>query len=202
MCAVLEGLLKKLLESPGNCTPSTLLTISSAVDLLTDLCKPEVKADLTLNPPFQMLVVDDDPVARRAMTCALQMAFEKPVSVDSGTAALSSAKERAFDAIFLDVQMPDTDGFTVCLRIHETAPNRNTPVVFVTGHSDFKARSQATVSGGSDLIAKPFLTAEVTVKALTLTLRGRLRKQKIAQNELQVGIESNPGRERLAVATS
>jgi CheY-like chemotaxis protein len=190
MISSLEGLLKKLLENPRHCTSSTLLTVSTAVDFLNDLCLTEAAADLATNPPIRMLVVDDDPVARRAITCALQMAFEKPESAEDGEAALAAATERPFDLIFLDVQMPGMDGFTACSRIHETVQNRTTPVVFVTGHTDLKARTQATLSGGGDLIGKPFLTAEVTVKALTFALRGRLQKRKtgkdvILQSELR-----------------
>ena len=83
MSAALEGLLKKLLESPKHCTSSTLLTVTAAVDVMSDLCRSEVKPELALDPPIRLLVVDDDPVARRAITCALQMAFEKPESADS-----------------------------------------------------------------------------------------------------------------------
>src|SRR5208337_3662808 len=44
----------------------------------------------------------------------------------------------------------------------------------VTIQSDFDARCKSTLSGGNDLMGKPFLTFEVTVKALTLALHGRL----------------------------
>jgi CheY-like chemotaxis protein len=191
-------LLKKLLENRKHCTSSTLLTVCTAVDLLKELCVTGVEPDLASNPPIRMLVVDDDPVARRAITCALQMAFEKPESQEGGEGALAAATERLFDLIFLDVQMPGMDGFTVCSKIHETVQNRATPVVFVTGHSDFKARTQAALSGGGDLIGKPFLTAEVTVKALTFALRGRLQKRKtstdaVLQNELR-SRESSPAK--------
>jgi CheY-like chemotaxis protein len=201
MISALDGLLKKLLENRKHCTSSTLLTVCTAVDLLKELCVTGVEADLATNPPIRMLVVDDDPVARRAITCALQMAFEKPESAEGGEAALAAATERPFDLIFLDVQMPGMDGFTVCSRIHETVQNRATPVVFVTGHSDFKARTQATLSGGGDLIGKPFLTAEVTVKALTFALRGRLLKRKtstdtVLQNELRSRESCLPERSR------
>ena len=182
LSAALEGLLKKLLENPKHCTSSTLLTIATAVDLLNELCRTEVRADLAVNPPIRLLVVDDDPVARRAIAGTLQMAFEKPESVASGAAALASAAERRFDVIFLDVQMPGMNGFTTCAKIRETVPNRTTPVVFVTGHSDFKVRAQSTLSGGDDLIGKPFLMAEITVKALTFALRGRLPKIEPEQN--------------------
>lgn len=180
--AALEGLIKKFLQDPKHCTSSGVLTIATALDLLHDLCATQVPPDFAVNPPIHILAVDDDPLARRAITSALQVAFEKPVSVDSGEAALARAAEQAFDVIFLDVEMPGMDGYTACSRIRETAANGATPVVFVTGHSDFKARSQATASGGSDLMGKPFLTAEITVRALTYALRGRLKKLKTAQN--------------------
>lgn len=189
LCAALEGLLTKMLGNPKNCTSSTILTVATAVDLLIELCVPAVRPDLATNPAVRLLAVDDDPVARRAITSALQMTFEKPESVDSGEAALALAREKAFDAVFLDVEMPGRDGFEVCLRIRETEQNRTTPVVFVTSHSDFKARSQSAISGGSDLMGKPFLPAEIKVKALTFVLRGRLQKGRTAQNGLRLSRE-------------
>jgi CheY-like chemotaxis protein len=178
MSAALEGLLRKLLENPKYSTPSTLVTVAAAVDLLNDLCVPGMKADLAINPPIHMLVVDDDLVARRALVGALQTAFKKPESVENGEAALALALEKPFDVIFLDVQMPGMDGFEACSKIRDTVLNRATPVVFVTGHGDFDARAQMSRSGGNDLMAKPFLTAEITVKAFTFALHGRLQQLK------------------------
>jgi CheY-like chemotaxis protein len=174
MCSVLEGLFRKLLEKSKYATPSALATITAAVDILKELCVPGLKADLALNPPVHMLVVDDDLVARRALVGALQTAFKKPESAENGEAALVLAAEKTFDVIFLDVQMPGMDGFEVCAKIRETGANHATPVVFVTGHDDFEARAQMSRTGGDDLMGKPVLTSEITVKALTFALRGRL----------------------------
>jgi CheY-like chemotaxis protein len=176
LSAALQGLLRKLLEEPKNATPSTLVTLAAGVDLLHEVCDARLRADLMTNPPIRMLVVDDDPIARRAVACALQMAFEKPEAAESGEAALAAAAARPFDLIFMDVQMPGIDGFTACAKLHETDLNRTTPVVFVTGRSDFEARAQMSRSGGSDLVSKPFLKSEITVKALTFVLRGRIEK--------------------------
>ncbi len=176
MSAAIEALIKKLLEDPKHGTSSTLFTLATAVDVLHELCAPGVRPDLASNPPFHMLVADDDPVSRRAMTLALQTAFEKPEAVDCGEAAVAAARANTYDVIFLDVNMPRMDGFTASAKIREIGRNRTTPVVFVTGQNDFKSRTQANLSGGNDLIGKPFLTAEITVKALTFGLRGRLRK--------------------------
>ncbi len=178
LSAALEGLFRKLLQNSSHATPSTLVTMAAAVELLNDLCVPGMKADLALNPPLHMLVVDDDLVARRVMVGALQTAFKKPESVENGEAALALAQEKPFDVIFLDVVMPGMDGFEVCSKIRDTVPNRATPVVFVTGQSDFDARAQMSRNGGNDLMGKPFLTAEIAVKALTFALRGRLQQLK------------------------
>ena len=178
MSAALEGLLRKMLQNPKHATPSALATVATAVDFLNDLCVPGLKADLAVNPPIHMLVVDDDLVARRALVGALQTAFKKPESVENGEAALALAMKKPFDLIFLDVVMPGMDGFEVCSRIRDTIPNRATPVVFVTGQSEFEARAQLGRNGGDDLMGKPFLTPEITVKALTFALRGRLQHLK------------------------
>ncbi|MFZ0828749.1 MAG: response regulator [Verrucomicrobiia bacterium] len=178
MSTALEGLLRKLLEDCRHATPSALDTVATAVALLHDLCMPGMPADLAINPPIDMLVVDDDLVARRALVGALQTAFNKPESAENGEAALALAQAKSFDVIFLDVVMPGMDGFEVCSRIRQTVANRATPVVFVTGQSDFDARTRMSRNGGDDLLGKPFLTSEITVKALTFALRGRLQKLK------------------------
>jgi CheY-like chemotaxis protein len=176
MSAALEGLFRKMLQNPKYSTPSTLATVATAVDLLNDLCVPGMKEDLAINPPIHMLVVDDDLVACRTLVGTLQTAFNKPESVENGEAALALALEKPFDVIFMDVVMPGMDGFEVCSKIRDTVPNRATPVVFVTGHRDFDARAQMSRNGGNDLMEKPLLTSEITVKALTFALRSRLQQ--------------------------
>jgi len=175
MAVALEGLVKQLTGSTANVTPSTLRTVAGGVDLLENLCIPGLKPDLLTNPPLRILAVDDDPVSRNAVSLALRKALNPPELAESGEAALAMANAQAYDLVFLDVEMTGLDGFEVCTRIHQTPPNRATPVVFVTCHSDFESRARSTLSGGSDLIGKPFLTFEITVKALTLSLRRRLR---------------------------
>ena len=173
LSAALQALLKKLLEQPALSTVSAAETAAAALELLDDLCRNRLNPDLA-NPPLRVLVVDDDPVARRAISGALQLALEKPDSADSGEAAIALAGETAYDMIFLDIVMPGMEGFTACSRIHETAANSKTPIVFVTGHSDMESRDQATLAGGSGFIPKPVLPAEIRVTALTFCLRGRI----------------------------
>jgi CheY-like chemotaxis protein len=174
LAVALEGLVKQLSDKERNVTPSTLRTVASAVDLLEALSVRGIKPDLMSEPPIRFLAVDDDSLSRHAVSFALKKALNKPDLAENGEAALALVSHIKYDAIFLDVQMPGMNGFEVCSKIHGTELNRTTPVVFVTCQSDFDARAKSTLSGGIDLIGKPFLTFEITVKALTLALRGRL----------------------------
>lgn len=173
LSAALQALMKKLLDNRKNVTPSTLAAAGAGVDLLEELCAQGINPDLA-EPPIRILVVDDDPIARRAMSAAIQLAFPKPDSADTGEEAVARAGETKFDVIFLDIQMPGMDGFAACTKIHETTLNAQTPVLFVTSHSDLKSREKATESGGYGFIPKPVLAAEITLQALTLILRARL----------------------------
>lgn len=174
----LEGLLRKLLEHPDHSTGSTLFTLANGVKLLGELCALPPDTDLMSRPPIRLLVVDDDPIARRAMAMTLQMTFGKPEVAESGEAALSRAVERPYDVIFMDVQMPVMDGFEACGRIRRTKANGATPVVFVTAQNDVQTRARMSACGGSDMVTKPFLTSEMTLKALTFALRGRLDQRR------------------------
>lgn len=174
MTCALAGLLKQLTDKAGNVTRSTLRTVTAATELLGELCRPDIRKDLLNHPPLKFLAVDDDLVSRTAVAMSLQKALARPDVAEDGATALALATEHSYDVIFLDVQMAGMDGFELCERIHETKANRNTPVVFVTGMNDYEARAQSLLSGGADLLGKPFLTFEITVKALTLALGRRL----------------------------
>ncbi|MHB8524095.1 MAG: response regulator, partial [Limisphaerales bacterium] len=76
---------------------------------------------------------------------------------------------------FLDIAMPGMDGFELCTRLRALPTNQQTPVVFLTGVADFENRAQSILRGGNDLMAKPFLPAELIVKALTHIYKSQLQ---------------------------
>jgi CheY-like chemotaxis protein len=171
----LEGLLKQFQLRIADMTPSALRTAATAIDTLGWLAAQRVTNDVFGSPPVRLLVVDDEPISLRAVTHALKQSFPQPDTAANGDAGFALAEQNPYDVIFLDVEMPGIDGFELCSKIRQTARNRETPVVFVTSHADFNSRAKAPLKGAQDLIAKPFLKFEITVKALTLILRYRLR---------------------------
>jgi CheY-like chemotaxis protein len=174
--SALESMLKKLLEHPKSWTPSNVQAAAAALDLFLEVCRTGANPNLA-QPPVQLLVVDDDPVARRAISGTLQLAFGRPDSTESGEAALRLAREKAFDLIFLDVRMPGMDGFDACCRIHQTRHNRLTPVVFVTGYDNLDSRAKAAASGGCGFVPKQVLASQLRLVALSFILRSRLGRQ-------------------------
>lgn len=174
MASALAGLIKELYEKPKNINPSTLRTLATSIDFLAILFERGAQSQLDADTPPNILVVDDEVISRRAIILALEKAQLKCVSVDTPETALKLLAQDQFDLIFLDVDMPEMSGFDLCTRLRSLPLNRETPVVFVTSLTDFESRARSTLSGGNDLIAKPFLFIELAVKAITFVLRRRL----------------------------
>jgi DNA-binding response OmpR family regulator len=175
----LEALLKELHRKPSTINASTLRTVASAVDLLGVLLERGQDWEAQDSPPANILVVDDEAISRRAITYALEKARLKAVSVENPQIAYDLICENSFDLVFLDVDMPDINGYELCAKLRTLPGYKATPVVFVTGLNDFEARANSMISGGNDFIAKPFLFIELAVKALVYVLRNRLQQAKV-----------------------
>ena len=87
---------------------------------------------------------------------------------------MAVAGERAFDVIFVDVALQGIDGYAVCGMLRQIAMHHYTPLVLLTDRADPPARAEADASGADDLLSKPLLAVEVTLRALILALRYRL----------------------------
>jgi len=178
MAGALEALLKELYEKPKNINASTMRTVAAAVDFLGFLFERGIRPDKQEMPPASILVVDDEVISRRAIIYALEKAQLQSVNVEDPNAAYKLLTEKQFDLVFLDVNMPGMTGYELCTKLRNLPMYKKTPVVFVTGLSDFDNRTSSMMAGGNDFIAKPFLFIELTVKALIHVLRGRLQPAK------------------------
>ncbi|HWX21766.1 MAG TPA: response regulator [Candidatus Binatia bacterium] len=170
----LEALLLELYQKPATINVSTLRTVASAIDLLGLLRTRGPRPHQKEPASPSILVVDDEPISRRAVTCALEKAGLKSVSLEDPQLAFNLLAERKFDLVFLDIDMPNMKGFELCAKLRNLPGYGKTPVVFVTGLTDFESRANSTMSGGNDFIAKPFLLIELAVKALIHLLRVQL----------------------------
>jgi DNA-binding response OmpR family regulator len=173
MAAAVEVLLKELREKPKNINASTFRTVAHSIDFIAGLLNRGDEGQVVDVASIEVMVVDDEILSRRAIAYALEQATMKPTIVEDTQTALTLANERVFDCIFLDVRMPGMDGFELCSKIRTVTLNRATPVIFVTVLTDLKSRARSSLSGGSEFIAKPFMSIELSVKALTYVMRSR-----------------------------
>ncbi|HAM71956.1 MAG TPA: hypothetical protein DCM86_09970 [Verrucomicrobiales bacterium] len=174
LASAFEVLLSELAEKPKHLTGSSQRTIANTMDCLTELLVRKVEENVLENPPPAILVVDDEVLSRRAVTFALEKGRMKATAIESPHEALRLATSQPYDLIFLDVQMPGLNGFDLCTQIRAQSINQHTPVIFVTSQSDFTSRARSTLSGATDLIAKPFMFIELTVKAISTLLQNRV----------------------------
>ncbi len=166
LSTALEALLVELYTEPAKITASVVRTMAHSIETLASLFdRPANSQDEVI--PSRILVVDDEVIARQLICSAVGTADLEAVGLDDPLAAQRLLKQERFDLIFLDVEMPGLTGLELCVKIRAMEPNRSTPIVFVTSHSDFGSRAQSALSGGNDFIAKPFLLVEVALKALT-----------------------------------
>ncbi len=170
--AAVEAYLHDLSSKPDDINPSSIRTICQAVDFLCSLLK-EAKEVPTSEEAGLILIVDDEPLSRRAAKVAMDRAQLKSVCLSNPTTALQVLAENAFDLIILDVQMPEMDGFELCQRLRGLPAHKNTPVIFVTSLTDFETRTKSTASGGNEFIAKPYPFMELALKALISLKRSK-----------------------------
>jgi len=99
------------------------------------------------------LVVDDEPLARRNVTVLLRKDPDIGSIVESGSGveAIDIIRRSKPDLVFLDVQMPECDGFDV---LEMMGPDLPRAVIFVTAHDEYALR--AFEAGALDYLLKPF----------------------------------------------
>lgn len=172
--ACLEALLHELLTKPDSFRPSTLKTLAAAVDVLCRMFSEAGRYECPMISHAMALVIDEDVESQRAMTMALQKARLHAMCASDADSALHQLREVLFELIFLEAAMPGTDGFELCASIREIPGYEKTPIVFVTGKTDFQSRARSITSGGNDFISKPVCRIEMSVKALTFVMKERM----------------------------
>lgn len=168
-----EALVREFDKNISKLNPSTLRTAAQGLDCL-DMLFGRAANGQTDGPGAPLiLVLDDDAICRRLISSSLLRTGLRALKLEDPMVALKVLQENPFDLAFLDVMMPGINGFELCKKIRASDSNKSTPVVFVTALADLDSRALSILSGGNDFIGKPFLPAELIVKALVHVLTPR-----------------------------
>jgi len=121
----------------------------------------------------RVLVVEDEAGTRGLLERALREELFHVEGVADAAAAESCAVPGRFDAIILDVMLPDRDGFSVCRRLRTRGVD--TPILLLTGRNGLADRVRGLDVGADDYLAKPFAFEELLARLRAVTRRGRSR---------------------------
>jgi len=102
-----------------------------------------------------VLIVDDESTARLLTRAALEQAGFSVMEAEDGERALAAFGQARPDLVLLDVDMPGTDGYTVCQTLRSRPEARHVPIIMVTGRDDVTSINQAYEAGATDFVAKP-----------------------------------------------
>lgn len=118
---------------------------------------------------MKILVVEDDAPLRRSLDMTLKAAGHTPVCVDTGEAALAAQATTTFDAVILDIGLPDIDGFEILGRLRRGGTA--TPVVVLTARDAVRDRVAGLDMGADDYVLKPFEPDELIARVRAVVRR-------------------------------
>ena len=104
-------------------------------------------------------MVDDDAAVRGVTSAMLERLAYEGVAVESGTAALAACSSTRFDAVMLDLAMPEMSGTQVHERLREHHPAL--PILIVSGFAGPAADQHILSDPHTTLLAKPFSITEL-----------------------------------------
>lgn len=120
-----------------------------------------------------ILVVDDEPEMRIALTHALSHSGYSVESASSGLEALEKFEADKFSLIITDVKMPGMSGIEVLEKVKKRSPK--IPVIMITAYGTINNAVEAMQEGASDYILKPFSTEilEAAIKKVYINSNGK-----------------------------
>ena len=124
----------------------------------------------------KILVVDDDVALRHSLAEQLRLHEEfVPLEAEDGAKALELAGQQYFDAVLLDVGLPDMDGRELCRLLRRSGVRA--PILMLTGADSDADAILGLDSGANDYITKPF-----RLSVLLARLRAQLRQHEASED--------------------
>jgi two-component system, cell cycle response regulator len=104
---------------------------------------------------LRALVVDDSPTVRMQLTQTIERMGMKCDSADGAAAALQMLYGNAYHVIYVDVVMPDMDGYKLTREIKRDAAHKATPVIILTSQGSPFDRARGALAGCDTFLTKP-----------------------------------------------
>jgi two-component system cell cycle response regulator CtrA len=120
---------------------------------------------------MNILIVEDDATAARALCLLLQSEGFQTVVADLGEEGVDLGKIYDYDLILLDLNLPDMSGLEVLKRLR--VAKVNTPVMILSGASEIDTKVKTLGGGADDFVTKPFHKDELIARIHAVARRSR-----------------------------
>ena len=126
----------------------------------------------------QVLIVDDEADIRASLEAILREEDYATMSAGTAAEALDLIRDADFQAILLDIWLPDSDGLDLLAKIREDRSRASVPeVIMISGHGTIEAAVRATKLGAYDFLEKP-----LSLDRTLLVLRNAIQAHKLRED--------------------
>jgi CheY-like chemotaxis protein len=105
--------------------------------------------------PLKLLVVEDDPASLELMSEVFTSLKAEVCAVNDSEKAVAIINQQRFDGIFLDLEMPNLNGFDLARLVRKSSSNKSTPIIIVTGRDERQTMQEVFAIGATYFLQKP-----------------------------------------------
>lgn len=124
-------------------------------------------------PKASILVVDDEPYILRSLTYLLNREDYEVETARNGEDGLERARQLRPQLIFLDIMMPNMNGYEVCEQIKQDPTLASTHVIMLSAKGQQVDMERGLLGGADEYMTKPFSPQEVARRVHALVRDGR-----------------------------
>ncbi len=127
---------------------------------------------------LNLLIIEDNLTIARQLSEFFEGLGWEIDHATTGRQGINLALEHIYDVVVLDINLPDTNGFTVCKEIKQAAAV-NLPILMLTARDAFEDKARGFGQGADDYVTKPFEFRELALRCGALARRNQLHQNKI-----------------------
>jgi DNA-binding response OmpR family regulator len=113
---------------------------------------------------MRILFVDDLPDTRDVFRLAFGIQGHNTRLACNGREAVDAIREESFDAVIIDVEMPEMNGFDAVKHMRQMENGSKVPIIMFTAYGDNEAQEKASEAGADLLLHKPILPQELLMR--------------------------------------
>ncbi len=143
--------------------------------------------------PLKLLVVEDDLASLELMAEVFMSLKAEVRAVSDSEKAVGMVNQEKFDGIFLDLEMPNLNGFDLARLIRKSSWNKSTPIIIVTGRDERDTMQQTFSLGATFFLQKPVDRQKLSVLFRTVSGGMLENRRKYTRVPLQTEVTCTVG---------